>query len=211
MEELGLDYDIKKYVRKNALAPEELKKISPTGVAPVLQVFKPGQDEPLVLAESGHIVLHLLRHYDPSNKLGSQNAEEEELIDYYLHFAEGSLQPPLVSMLVNKMTVQYTPWPLQFFSKKITDKMNDLYYLKRLHANLRLLDDRLAAKNGGYMVGDRLTAADIILDFPVNECLFENESRAGIDLVLMYPNLYKWHQLTSKEPLRIAAAEKAKF
>lgn len=209
---MGLDYEIKKYSRTPVFAPEELKKIFPTGLAPILQVFKAGKDEPIALAESGHIMLYLVRHYDPTNKLGGQTEDENELIDYYLHFAEGSLQPHIVSMLVGEMTCKSTPWPLQFFSRAITGKMNEHYYLKRLAANLQLLDDRLAEKNGGYIVGDRLSVADIILDFPINECLFENPSRAhGMDLVLKYPNLYKWHQLTSKEPLRITAVEKAKL
>lgn len=210
---MGLNYEIKTYKRtKQHLAPEELKEIFPTGMAPILQVFKPGREEPITLAESGHIILHLVHHYDPNNKLGGQTDEEKELIDYYLHFAEGSLQPHMVSMLVGDIACRNTPWPFQFFSRTLTGKMNSQYYLKRLQTNLQLLEDRLAKKNGGYLVGERLSAADIILDFPINENLFETPSRIHlIDLALEYPNLYKWHQLTAKEPLRATAREKAKF
>lgn len=210
MEELDLDYEIKKYTRKPVFPSEELQKIYPTGLVPILQIFKPGHDYPLVLAESGYIVLYLIRHYDPSHKLRGHDPQEEELVNYYLHFAEASLQSHLVAMLVVDRAVHSTPWPLLYVANTIADKMNEMYFHTRLHISLRLLDDRLAAKNGGYLVGDRLSAADIMLDYPINECLFENGPRCNeLGLIRLYPNLCKWHQLTSKMLLRLRAREKA--
>ncbi|KAF5210835.1 putative glutathione S-transferase [Clavispora lusitaniae] len=213
LEELKLNYEIKYYKRtKEFLAPKELRDVFPTGTAPILQVFKAGREEPITLAESGHIIQYLIQHYDPEGKLSGETEDEKELIDYYLHFAEGSLQPHLVSMLIGKVAVSKTPWPLQLLTKTITGKMNDSYYFKRLSTNLRLLDDRLAKKGGGYFVGNKLTAADIILDFPINENIFGSDTRLeGVDFKTEYPNLYKWHQLTTKEPLHVTAVEKSKL
>lgn len=214
MEELGLDYEMKIHqYTKEHLAPEEMKKIFPTGLAPLLQIFKSGKEEPIALGESGHIILYLIRHYDTTNKLGGETEEEEELIDYYLHFTEGSLQPHIISAYVGYLAVMGTPWPLRFITRGVTGQMNSLYFLKKLKNNLRFLDDHLAQKNGGYFVGDSLSVADIVLDYPLNENLFENPDGFaihGLDLVLEFPNLYKWHQLIAKEPLRAPAKSKTK-
>lgn len=51
LEELGLEYEIKKYQRMpDQRAPPELLAVNPLGKAPVLS------DGPLVLAESGAII-----------------------------------------------------------------------------------------------------------------------------------------------------------
>lgn len=209
LEELGVNYEVRKYERTaEYTAPEELKKIYPLGLAPVLQIFKPGREEPVTLAESGHIVLYMIRHYDVDNKLLGDNEEEQELVNYYLHFAEGSVQPHLVSLLINHIACEKTPWPFQFFSKALTGKINSSYYLRRLQTNLKFLEDRLAKNPSGYFVGEHLTAADIIFDFPINENLIESERLAGFDLEKGFPHLYKWNQLTSKIPARLAAIQK---
>jgi len=59
LEELGLDYEIKRYQRdpQTNLAPEELKKVHPLGKSPVIT------DDGLTIAESGAIVDYLIRKY----------------------------------------------------------------------------------------------------------------------------------------------------
>ena len=58
-EELGLDYEFKRYDRRadNRLAPDELKALHPAGMAPVIE------DGDLVLAESGAICEYVDRKY----------------------------------------------------------------------------------------------------------------------------------------------------
>jgi glutathione S-transferase len=59
LEELGLDYEIKKYRRvpKTMLAPPELKAVHPLGKSPVIG------DGGLVVAESGAIIEYLAGRY----------------------------------------------------------------------------------------------------------------------------------------------------
>lgn len=215
LEELELDYEIKVYKRNlDYLAPDELKKVWPTGMSPVLQIFKNGSTEPYTVAESGHIVGYVIRHYDPKGKLTPTSEDDKELMDYYLHFTEGSLQPHLVSMLVGHMATLRAPWPAGGLVKYITGKMNSEFYLKRLLTNLEFLDKQLEKKGGGYFVGDKLSGADIILDFPINENIFGNPERLekvakNLNPKKKFPNLYKWHMLTYKQASRVAAAEKA--
>src|SRR3989304_1326708 len=60
LEELGLDYELRRYPRapKTLLAPPELRSVHPLGKSPVLQ------DGELVLAESGAILDYLADRYD---------------------------------------------------------------------------------------------------------------------------------------------------
>lgn len=59
LEELGLEYDIKRYQRdpKTMLAPPALIEVHPLGKSPVIT------DGDLTLAESGAIIEYLVGHY----------------------------------------------------------------------------------------------------------------------------------------------------
>lgn len=215
LQELNLDYELKVYKRmKLRLAPKELLEVFPTGMSPVLTIIQEGA-EPRTIGESGHIVSYLIENYDPEGKFKPVTAEDKELVDFYLHFAEGSVQPHLVSMLVGNVATAQAPWPLRFIFSQLFSRINSNFYGQRLLTNFRYLDDQLAKKGGGYFVGDHLTGADIILDFPINEGLFSEEARTqqllpGKDLPKEFPNLYKWSQKILKEPLKIRAEERAK-
>ena len=62
LEELGVEYELKKYDRdpKTRLAPDAYKSISPLGTAPVIT------DGDLVLAETSAIVDYILDQYPGS-------------------------------------------------------------------------------------------------------------------------------------------------
>lgn len=94
------------------LAPPELKKIHPLGKSPLISVQAPGAAEPIVLAESGLIIEYLVDHFGPSlapkrwqeGKEKQVQGETEEWLRYryFLHYAEGSLMPYLVTALLFK-------------------------------------------------------------------------------------------------------------
>ncbi|SGZ52946.1 CIC11C00000002781 [Sungouiella intermedia] len=213
LEELNVDYEIKAYPRtKEYLAPKELLDVFPTGMSPVLTIIKEGS-EPLTIGESGHIVNYLIEYYDKNGKFTPKTHNDKELVDFYLHFSEGSIQPHLVSILVGNIAGQKVPWPFRFVTNQVFSKMNSTFYAKRLFTNFRYLDDQLAKKGGGYFVGDHLTGADFMLDFPINGGLFLDRADLvgqGKDMKKEFPNLYKWSQMIKKEPLRIKADEEAK-
>src|ERR1700740_1108880 len=56
-EELGLDYELKRYERAPQLAPPEYKALHPIGTAPVIT------DGDLVLGESGAIIEYIIAKY----------------------------------------------------------------------------------------------------------------------------------------------------
>src|SRR6188768_2525314 len=88
-EELGLDYELKRYQRRadNRLGPPEYKALHPLGSAPVIH------DGDLVLGESGAIIEYLIATYGDGRL--TVKREEPGFADYlyWFHFANGTLQP----------------------------------------------------------------------------------------------------------------------
>lgn len=176
------------------------------GTAPVVQIFKNGASEPISLGESGHIVQYLIQHYDTKGKLKADNETDQELVDFYLHFAEGSLQPHLVSILVGNVAAQKAPWPANYAVKALFGKVNSEYYLKMIYRALAFLEERLAKKGGGYFVGNHLTGADIIFEFPVFENILDNPELSRLSGEPLqkkdYPYLFEWAELIRSNATR---------
>ena len=117
-EELGLEYDVKIFRRDSDMrAPPELVKIHPLGKAPMVGITLPDPADPskqkqLVLAESGFIAQYLTEHFGCGTSLspkryldgheGQLGAETDEWMryQYFLHYAEGSLMPPILVGLI---------------------------------------------------------------------------------------------------------------
>src|SRR4051812_20710219 len=96
LEELGLEYEIRKYQRdaKTMLAPPELTRVHPLGKSPVIT------DGAITVAESGAIVEYLLETYGAGRLVPPAGTEDRRRFTYWLHFAEGSAMPPLLLKLV---------------------------------------------------------------------------------------------------------------
>ena len=92
------------------LAPPEFKKIHPLGKAPIISIESENTSEPIVLAESGLIAEYLIDHFAPrlvpnryaEGKEGQLGGETESWLRYryYMHYAEGSLMPYLLTSLL---------------------------------------------------------------------------------------------------------------
>jgi len=96
LEELGIEYDIKRYERdsKTMLAPESLRQIHPLGKSPVIT------DADLAIAESGAIIEYIMEHYSNGRLIPAPNTPERLRYTYWLHYAEGSAMPPLLFKLI---------------------------------------------------------------------------------------------------------------
>jgi len=156
LEELGQPYEIVRYQRKpNMLAPAELRRVHPLGKSPVIE------DDGKTLAETGLIIENLVERY--GRELAP--ARESDLYwryKYWLHYAEGSLMPPLLLKLV-------------------IDRLGLLGYPARgfvqsqLKLHLNFLEAELA--NAPWFVGDHFTAADVMMSFPLEAA----SDRAGLN------------------------------
>ena len=173
LEELGLEYDIKRYERdkKTMLAPPELRKIHPLGKSPVVT------DDDLTLAESGAIVEYLVERYGGDGCLAPARELPAYLrYRYWLHYAEGSMMPPLLLKLVFDK-IESTPMPffVKPIAKAISGKAKSSFIMPQINTHLDYLEAELG-KNA-WFVGDEFTAADVQLSFPIEAAA----ARGGLD------------------------------
>jgi glutathione S-transferase len=157
LEELGTPYEVVRYQRDKAtmLAPEELKRVHPLGKSPVVE------DDGKKFAETGLIVEYLVERYGP-DLAPPRDSDLSWRYKYWLHYAEGSAMPPLLLKL-------------------ITDRLGILAFPARgfVKSQLKLHLDYLEAELSAapWFVGDRFSAADIMLSFPLEAAT----DRAGLD------------------------------
>lgn len=196
LEILELNYEVDIFLRHSQTwrGPPELFHVHPLGKAPILEIkFADGRPD-LQLAESGLIVQYLLKNYDPHYRVRPKGEMEQLMVDYYIHYSEATLQPILISMLINSSAKRVAPYGMKTFAKLVSKGLNYGYYLHEFNLNLEYLDRKLLEQGTGYFVGDKLTGADIMLSFPIYENLFDNE--VGVKECSGETQLYKkYHQL----------------
>lgn len=207
---MALPYELKVYHRdKNFRAPKELEAIHPLGKSPVVEVVRPGRQS-LILAETPHIIRYLIDNYDPEGILRPTSADDAEKVDYWLDFTEGSLQGFLVSLLVNDMAKSKAPWGVGFLVLKVVEQINAQYYSPETLRSLNFVEKTLAASASGYIVGDKLSGADICLTFPIIDNILSNPQRAlgflgGANVNDKFPALTAWAKKVSQDPAYINA------
>lgn len=208
LELLELDYEVDIYLRdpQTWRGPPELFQLHPLGKAPVLEIkFADGRPD-LQLAESGLIVQYLLKHYDPDYKLTPKDPMDQLLVDYYIHYTEGTLQPILITMLINTSVKRIAPLGLKTVAKLLSKGLNYGYYIHEFNLNLEYLNKKLLEQGTGYFVGGKLTGADIMLSFPIYENLFDNEvgvkeCSGETNLHRKYPQLSAWCDRVKNDPI----------
>jgi glutathione S-transferase len=189
LEELGLEYEIKKYQRdpKTMLAPPELKAVHPLGKSPVIT------DGDTVVAESGAIVEYLLERYGNGRLAPAPGTPEKLKYSFFLHFAEGSAMPPLLMRLVFD---RIESGPMPFFAKPIARgiarKVKNTFINPNIKGQLDYLESELATRD--WFAGSELTAADIQMSFPLEAAA----SRAGLGA--QYPRLASFLQRIHARP-----------
>ena len=157
LEELGLPYEVRRYERNRAtmLAPPELRRVHPLGKSPVID------DDGRVVAETGAIVEYLVDKAD--GRLGAPAHRDGALrYRHFLHYAEGSLMPPLLVKLVLGRV------PL--FGRAAQKKLQPM-----IDVHLDWIEGELASRP--WFAGDAMTAADIMMSFPLEAA----RTRAGLD------------------------------
>ena len=156
LEELGLPYEIKFYQRdaKTMLAPPELRRVHPLGKSPVLE------DDGRKIVETGAICEYLVDRAD--GRLGP-GTHRNDVLRYrqFLHYAEGSVMPPLLVMLV----VNRIPLMGKAAAKRIQPMID---------VHLDYIESEL--KQRPWFAGEEMTAADIMMSFPLEAAM----SRGGL-------------------------------
>jgi glutathione S-transferase len=173
LEELGVDYEIKRYQRdpKTMLAPKSLLKVHPLGKSPVIT------DGDLTIAESGAIIEYLIDRYDVECKLAPAAGTPTRLrYTYWLHFAEGSAMTPLLLKLVfNHIEKAPMPFFARPIAKAISKKTKASFIDPQIKAHLDYVESELGKST--WLAGGRLTGADIQMSFPLEAAA----ARGGLD------------------------------
>jgi glutathione S-transferase len=160
LEELGLDYEIKKYQRdaKTMLAPPELRAIHPLGKSPVIT------DGDTMVAESGAIIEYLVERYGKGRFIPPAGTPEKLLYTYFLHYAEGSAMTPLLMKLVfDRVETSPMPFFAKPVAKAIAQKVKSTYILPQIAQHLAYMEAELGKR--AWFAGAEFTAADIQVTF----------------------------------------------
>lgn len=174
LEELGLDYELRRYERDPAtmLAPPELRAIHPLGKSPVIS------DGDNVLAESGAILEYLVETYGQGRLVPPPGTPERLRYRYWMHYAEGSAMPPLLLKLVFDRVGKA---PMPFFARPvaraIAAKARDSFIQPQIDLHLDFMEGEL--ERSTWFAGDAFTAADVQMSFPLEAAA----ARGGLDVL----------------------------
>ena len=183
LEELGLNYELRRYTRDPAtnLAPQELRKLHPLGKSPMLEL------DGRLITESAAIVDLLCTRFAPE-------MIPETGTDAYvshleaMHFAEGSAMTPiLLNLYASKLGEAAAPLQPRIRSE--------------LSSHFNYMENDLLRPSDHFVL-DQLSAADIMLSFPAEIALRLGN---GDD----YPRLSGFVSDISGRPAFISAKEKA--
>lgn len=171
LEELGLDYEVKLYKREPTMqAPASLRAVHPLGKSPVIT------DGTVVLAESGAILEYLVDTYGNGRMKPAAGTPERIRYTYWLHYAEGSVMPPLLFKLVFDV-IEGAPMPffVRPFAKAIAGRTKSTFIAPQIALHLDFIEAELA--KSVWFAGDDFSAADVAMSFPLEVAA----GRAGLD------------------------------
>lgn len=160
LEELELPYELKTYARhpETMRAPAELRAVHPLGKAPVVTI------DDLVLAESGAILEHFADAH-PSLR-PEPGTPAHASYRYWLHFAEGSLAPPLlVRLIFDRLRDAPLPFFIKPIVKTIAGKVDAAFTVGELTTLFGFVEEHLGTHE--CFAGDGFTAADIQMSYPI--------------------------------------------
>ena len=145
-EELGLDYELKKYDRSPLLSPPQYLALHPIGAAPIVT------DGDIVIAESGACVEYIINIYG-KGKLSIPPSAGQQYADYlyWMHSAEGTMMAATSRSMSLKMA-------------GLTEESNIVHRYNNKLNQIFEFTDRVLGEHE-WLVGDEFTAADVMVVF----------------------------------------------
>ena len=198
LEELGLPYEIVRFQRnaQTMLAPPELRAVHPLGKSPVIV------DGDCTVAESGAIIEYLLDQYDDGSLRPAAGTPEKRRWTYFLHYAEGSMMPPLLMKLIfDRVETAPAPFFVKPIARGIAQKVKANYIAPQIRQHLDYLEAELGRHE--WFAGAAFSAADIQMSFPLEAAA----ARAGLDTAA-YPKLAAFLERIHARPAYQRALER---
>ena len=162
LEELEVPYEVKRYERDatTMLAPASLKAVHPLGKSPVIT------DGEVTLAESGAIIEYLAGKYAGGRLVPTAGTPERLRYTYWLHYAEGSLMPPLLmSLIFNRVRNAPAPFFVKPIARAIADKVMNGFVTPNVTLHLDYVESELG--RSAWFAGNEFSAADVQMSFPL--------------------------------------------
>jgi glutathione S-transferase len=174
-EELGLDYELKRYDRRadNRLAPDEYKALHPMGIAPVIT------DGDLVLGESGAICEYITARYGGGKLVPAPNHPDFPEHLFWFHWSNGTFMATLMMQLVLAGSGAGNP-----AAPFVED---------RSRRSWAMIEERLG--KAPFFGGANLTTADIMMVY----CLTTSRAFRGVSID-GYPNLKAYLKRIGERP-----------
>jgi glutathione S-transferase len=195
LEELGAEYDIKRYGRdqQTLLAPPELFEVHPLGKAPVVT------DDDVTIAESGAIIEYLVDKYDDGTLRPEAGTPERLAYTYWLHYAEGTFMPLMMLSLVMSR-IEKAPLLARPIAKAIAAKVRSGYLSPNVQRNLEFMEETL--KESSWFCGEQFTAADVQMSFALEA------AEVRTDLREEYPHCADFLERIRSRPAYKAALDR---
>ncbi|MDX2211640.1 MAG: glutathione S-transferase [Sphingopyxis sp.] len=157
LEEIGAPYEIRHHQRDAVtnLAPPELLAVHPLGKSPVIE------DAGRTVYESAAICEYLCERHGGAHLVPERGSDDHVRYTELMHFAEGSAMTPiLLSLYTGRLGEAAAPL------KPRIDQ--------QLESHFAFMESELGAS--GFWVGDRLTAADVMLSFPAEVAVMQGRA-----------------------------------
>lgn len=151
LEELGLEYKVTAIdMKKNTQKEPWFLEINPNGRIPAMtDTFTDGK--PIRIFESGSILQYLIERYDKDHKLSYPYGSREYWeINNWVMWQMGGLGP--MQGQANHFN-RYAPEKIEYGINRYINETRRLY---------SVMESQLEKSTSGFLVGDRLTIADII-------------------------------------------------
>lgn len=175
LEELEVPYELVLHKRDAVTlrAPAKLREIHPLGKSPVVVL-----PEGTVLAESGAILETLLDRYGEGRLRPAPGTDEHRRYLFFMHYAEGSLMPPLlVRFVVDRLRKAPLPFFIRPVAKGIAGKIDAAFTNPELERHVAFLEGELDGR--AWLAGQELTAADVQMSFPLEALVARADSRSS--------------------------------
>ncbi|MEO1015003.1 MAG: glutathione S-transferase [Pseudomonadota bacterium] len=162
LEELGVEYDVKRYERdkQTRLAPAALKKVHGLGKSPVVE------HDGVVVAETGAIVEYLIDRFGDGGFRPTADERDALQYTYWMHFAEGSMMPQLLlKLFFSQIKAAKMPFFAKPIANGIADRVLRTYVDPNLAEQVAFVDAHLKAND--WFAGPEISGADIMMSFPL--------------------------------------------